>query len=177
MNLGDLSFEITQGVEDGELNISPSGILTGVINTVYDENYENNKSKVKVTAKDGQTKDIEITWIAKIPSLKVSGFKEELSEFNDTYTIKNISESIINAEAGDYKYGIGKYITIDYYPKNTDYEWWNCMLDISTANAEGIRYQDTTLRATSNGDLTTVNSLKFKQSPDDAEPILIEISR
>lgn len=160
------------------LTLDSKGKLHGIIEEEFDP-IGFNTTDISVTYPGAEKKTLTITWEAVTPKLKVSGYKDteydQLSEFNDTYTIKYISESAIIAEAGDSKSGIGKYINIDYWPQNTDNEWYNCILDISTADAEGIRYHDTTLRANSNGDLTTVNSLKFKRYRDDEEPILIKI--
>lgn len=94
MNLEDLSFEITQGVVDGELNINSSGILNGIIHTIN----EYDKSKVKVTTKDGQTTDIEIIWELDAPKLTVSGIDDAYGEgfgdiFNGTYEIISIDSS------------------------------------------------------------------------------------
>jgi hypothetical protein len=94
MNLKDLRFEIKDaGISgaDGELTISElSGILSGVIhNAILPEDC---KTILKVTAKDGQSKDIEVSWKStKLTQITVSGLQdidgETWSMFNGGYAV------------------------------------------------------------------------------------------
>lgn len=120
MDLNDLKFSIKEfGISgaDGELNFSPSGILSGVIhNAILPEN-----CKTILTVKAGdQSKDIEVSWkTTKLTQITVSGLKdfddgEGFSQFNNTYNIEKQTATNIIAS---YKYGEDTFEgeTITYY--------------------------------------------------------------
>lgn len=166
MDLNDLRFEITQGVADAELNISPSGILSGVINTILPEDC---KTILTVTARDGQSKEIEVNWITKLLKLKVSGFIDDeydkMSELNGIYNIQdNIDKRGFGAEAiteSGYKV-----INFEYWPSQDYYH-----VVASTFNNRGEQVYTTGIMTVQIDDLTTVDSVELDYSGD---KILVE---
>lgn len=166
MDLNDLTFEITQGVADAELNISSSGILTGVINTILPEDC---KTILTVTARDGQSKDIEVNWKTKLLKLKVSGFKDDeidkMSELNGIYNILgNITKSGLAAE-GITESGY-KVIDFEYWPSQDYYH-----VVASTFNNRGEQVYTSSIMTVQIDDLTTVDSVELNYFGD---KILVE---